>query len=150
MSKKPSAIRVRLIQSVMSDQINLTSADDAAAFMHEIAEITFDGHFAGGGAYFNFKVGSWLAEKLSEHVRRAEAVSRSSFVHVLINVGTDKALEEWKNVVDSYLILPGVPCYKANVLPELPLSAPEIWKVAYDHMHREWWPKAHNGQLKEA
>lgn len=149
MRKKLSANRIRLIQSVMSDQINLTSADDATAFMHEIADISFDGHFAGGGAYFNFNVGSWLAEKLSEHVRRAEAVSRSSFVHVLISVGTDKSLDEWKNVVDSYLILPHIQCYKSNITPELPLSAPEIWKTAYDRMHREWWPKAHNGQLKE-
>ena len=149
MREKPSADQIKLIQSVMSDKINPTSADDAAAFMHEIAVIAFDGHFAGGGAYFNFKVGSWLAEKLSEHIRRAEAVTQTSFLDILLSVGVDKALDGWKNVVDSYLILPGIQSYKANVLPELPLHAPEIWEIAYDHMHREWWPKAHNGQLKE-
>ena len=87
MRGKPSVDRIKLIQSVMSDQINPTSADDAAAFMHEIAAIAFDGYFAGGGAYLNFGVGSWLDGKLTVLLLRAGKLSQSSFVKVLIGVG---------------------------------------------------------------
>jgi len=147
MKTKPTAKEIKLIKAVMADSIKLNNPEEATQFMHEIAQIAFNGWFAGGGAYFNFgyDVGSWLNVKLGEHIRRAEKISHSLFVRLLVEDGVNKSIEEWMWVADSYLMLSDVPSYKKTPLPKLPSCAPDKWKEAYNQVYLSWWPSANRG-----
>ncbi len=145
MKTKPTANEIKLIKAVMADSIKFNNPEEATQFMHEIAQIAFNGWFAGGGAYFNFGVDSCLDHKLGKHILRAEKISHSSFMRLLVEDGVNKSLDQWIRVADSYLMLSDVPSYKKTPLPKLPSCAPDKWKEAYNQVYLSWWPRANRG-----
>lgn len=127
----------KLIKSIHDKSASIHDPSQNDNLCKAVIEIAFEGGFRGGGAYSKWDCGSWLNNDFEELFLISKNSGRGIEFYEE-EIGKNKALEDWINYYDSYLILP-IYSYKGkeqtlNGLRTNNSVAKEVWTF----LNREW------------
>lgn len=149
-----------LIKDICFGQLTIgdNEKQKAQEVLKSLIEIAYKGGFT-GSSYFDdmwlWGCGSWLSWNVQETAARCIQISKTEFYDMVLAIGQNKDERGWSNLVNSYRLVP-VPNYRVyseedleDLLNEIPLSAPPIWKDLTRRYFFSWisdWEAGTNDQ----